>query len=119
MQKISIIITFFIVFILVLSCTRDSAPEITCEGAASYDTNIKPIIDTNCSYSNCHDGTETGVFLDYAGIETYVNSNPGKFEDRVVNAADMPPSYALGPKMLAQDELDLIICWIEEDYPEN
>ncbi len=119
MQKISIIITFFLAFAFVVSCTRDEAPEITCEGVASYDDNIKLIIDTNCAYDGCHNGglSAPGNYIDFEGLRQYIDD--GSFEQRVVNSADMPPNYALGPKMLTQEELDLIICWIEEDYPEN
>ena len=109
MQKISILLSFLLVIGLIISCTKDVAPEITCEGAASYDMNIKAIIDTNCAYEGCHNGglSAPGVYLDYEGVK--VDLDNGKFETRVVNTQDMPPSYALGPKTLTQ----------EEDYPEN
>ncbi len=105
--------------VIYASCTRDVAPEITCEGVASYDTNIKTVIETNCSYSGCHDGSPgvPGVYLDFDGIEPSLND--GTFEERVANRSDMPPSYATGPTTLTQEELDLIICWISEGYPEN
>lgn len=102
-----------------LSCTRDTAPEISCDGAASYESNIKAIIDTNCAYAGCHDGSLSapGIFLDYEGLKSDIAD--GSFESEVVTSRTMPPDYALGPKTLTQEELDLIICWIEEDYPEN
>ena len=119
MQKISVLLSFLLVIGILFSCTRDQAPEITCEGVASYDMNIKAIIDTNCAYEGCHNNgfSAPGIYLSYEGLKTDLDN--GKFESRVINIQDMPPSYALGPTMLTQDELDLIICWMEEDYPEN
>ena len=119
MQKISFFIFFFLIVIFQFSCTRDVAPEITCEGISSYDTNIKAIIDTNCAYEGCHNGTPSapGVFLDYDGLVPFLVG--GSFEQRVVNIGDMPPDFALGPRMLTAEDLDLVICWIEEDFPEN
>lgn len=118
MKKISIL-AIFSVILVVFSCTRDEAPEISCEGVASWDTNIKEIIQTNCVYSECHDGSAgvPGIYFDYSGIEPWLVD--GDFENRVVGLGDMPPSYADGATELNQEDLDLILCWIEEGYPEN
>jgi len=118
MQKISIYITFFTLMVFGYACTRDTAPEITCEGVATYDLNIKMIIETNCAYAECHDGSiSQGTYLNYEGLKGDLDN--GEFEARVVTSASMPPSYADGPTELTQAELDLIICWIAEGYPEN
>ena len=119
MQKISVLLSFLFIIGMAYSCTRNVAPEITCNGAASYDMNIKVIIDTNCAYEGCHNGgfAAPGTYLDYDGLTSDLDN--GKFETRVVNNQDMPPSYALGPTSLTQEELDLVICWLEEGFPEN
>ena len=119
MQKISILLVF-LSFVIWLSCTRDEAPEISCEGVASWDLNIKMIIQTNCVSSECHDGSTIapGIFLEYEGIKPDLVD--GSFEDEVVNSRTMPPFYAENsPTELTQEELDLVICWIAEGYPEN
>ncbi len=118
MQKISIL-TVFLVGFIILSCTRDVAPEITCEGVASWDENIQPIVETYCVYSGCHDGSPgvPGIYNNYASILPWLND--GSFDNRVVGTGDMPPNYATGPKEITPEDLDLLICWIEEEYPEN
>lgn len=118
MQKISIFIFFLALTILGYACTRDVAPEISCEGVATYDLNIRMIIETNCSYPQCHDGSiSQGVYLNFEGLQTDIDN--GKFENEVITSSTMPPPYASGPTELTQEELDLIICWIAEGYPEN
>jgi len=118
MQKISILLVF-LSFMIWLSCSRDVAPEITCEGVATYELNMKMIVETNCVYSGCHDGGSgvNGVFFDYEGLKPFLDD--GGFEGRVVSKQDMPPSYATGPKELTPEELDLVVCWIAEGYPQN
>jgi len=120
MQKISILV-IFLALILWLSCTRDVAPEITCDGVASYDKNIKMLIETTCVYSACHDGSPgvPGVFFEYEDLKPFIDN--GTFEAEVTTLRTMPPPDNINadPKELTQDQLDLFICWIAEGYPIN
>jgi len=119
MQKISVFVVF-LSFMIWLSCTRDEAPEISCDGVATWDLNMKMITETYCVYSGCHDGGSgvAGIFFDYDGIKPFLDN--GSYEDWVVARRDMPPSYGTpGLTELTQAELDLVICWIAEGYPEN
>lgn len=103
------------------SCTKDKV-DITmeeCEEVITYNTGIKEIIETNCAYSNCHDGSGAapGNYTSYFGIEPFLNA--AQFEKRALTDRDMPPTYATGPKSLSQEDIDMISCWMQNGYVEN
>lgn len=105
------------------SCTKDKLPPVEepefCDTlTVSYQLNIKPIIDTYCAYSGCHDGSSPGVYLTYDQMLPALES--GKVADRSLNSRDMPPSYAsAGLTELPQEEYDLLNCWINGGFPEE
>ncbi len=99
-------------------------PEEAEEVVATYDESIKIIIDATCAYSGCHNGTPgvPGDYSSYAGLELDLEN--GSFFRRVIDSKDdpvlgMPPDRAPGPTELTEEELQLILCWVENDYPEN
>ena len=115
--------------VVIGSCTYDNldAPVVTpvefCDTIpASYELNIKTIIETNCAYGYCHNGFAPGDYTTYEGM--LANLDEGKIEDRVIFQKDdpnigMPPIYATGPQDLTTEELDIFRCWLEAGYPEN
>jgi len=99
-------------------------PEQEIEVVATYDETIQNIIDLSCAYSGCHNGTPgvPGDYSSYAGLELDLEN--GSFYRRVVESRDdpvlgMPPDRATGPTDLTEEEFQLILCWVENDYPEN
>lgn len=121
------IIFFFIAlssFFLFLpsSCTTDQLEEVTASSICdtldiSYNLNIKPIVDSYCAYSGCHDGVAPGNYTTYDGMVSFLES--GSIEGRVINERDMPPSYAnAGFTELPDEEFEMIDCWISKGYPE-
>jgi len=119
----------FILLVLLIpiihACTYDNVdePEFCDTISATYDTNVKAIIDASCAYVGCHlDNAAIGDFSTYAGLASRLES--GLIETRVIAQKDdpvmgMPPDYATGPKDLTQEELDIITCWLETGHPEN
>ncbi len=121
---------FFFLFILLIlnSCTSDKLPEPSdCDVLPTYEVHIKPIIDNNCTYSCCHDGQGgncgPGDMRSFQGLEEYLLN--GEFENRVIFLAEdstegMPPYYVedpiTQPDSLTPAQLELIRCWIENDY---
>lgn len=117
--------------VLTYSCTYDNLeppielPVEFCDTIpATYDLNMKALIDATCAYSGCHiaGGSAPGDYSTYSGIKPLLDD--GKIEDRVIFQKDdpvagMPPDYAMGPKDLTQTEIDLFTCWLEAGYPEN
>jgi uncharacterized membrane protein len=136
------IISFFTIIICTLffffSCTKDKTPRpatdigegavtpvttitVTCDPNKVYfEQSIKPIINSNCAMSGCHDaGTkQDGVDLStYDGIRAQVR--PGRPEDseiiEMINETDpdkrMPP---LPKPPLTQEQKNLIWTWIQQ-----
>lgn len=120
MQKISIIVLFFILSLW--ACTKDQAEPFVsnCVEPVNYEDDIAQIIDNTCAYSGCHNGTGAapGNYGFYSGLRnTFQNSD--EFVNRVISLKDMPPDYATGPTELTAEEFNKILCWIESGYPEN
>lgn len=107
-------------FILYSSCSYDKI-EVTpnpCNETYTYSDQIQEIINRNCSYSGCHDGTggAPGNYTTYEGISGRLTN--GQFADRVIQQRDMPPDYASGPTMLTAQELAALSCWMEQGFLE-
>jgi len=118
----------FIIICTVCSCTYDNLPEPIppefCDTIpATYDLNVKAIVETNCAYDGCHNWAAIGDFNTYEGMRSRLES--GEITDRVISQKDdpnvgMPPDYATeGPQNLTPEELDIFMCWLEAEYPEN
>ena len=127
-------IFLFQILLFTAACTNDELPEpmvsVTCKTLnATYDTNVKAIIDESCAYNGCHDGSG-GIgplnYTNYDGLLTHLNS--GSFRSRVLNTDSssplvMPPSkatYDISEKeSLTDEELEIIECWLNAGFPEN
>lgn len=114
--------------LLLFSCTHDSLGEPIkgdCENLnVTYVAMIKPIIDETCAYSTCHLDTAPGNFLSFNGLLPYLEN--GEFKNRVLNIKDdptlgMPPDYVPNnrPFSLTDEELNLIRCWLDNNFPED
>ena len=110
------------------SCDSDELPEPAppafCDTIdATYLTTIKSIIDKSCGIAGCHlpGGNGPGIFSSYVGIEPYFTND--LFEQRVFFETDpilrMPPNDATPDAMLSQEEMDLLECWVDANYPEE
>lgn len=76
----------------------------------SYETQIKPILQTNCIKSGCHDG---GNSLPNWGNLATVQSNASNIKTKVLNGS-MPKDGTL-----TQQQKDLIACWVDDGAPGN
>jgi hypothetical protein len=114
MKKQKYIYTLIVLFALIYSCKKNNEEEINCSGVSpSYNTEIKPIINSNCLSSGCHNaGSVNGDFTTYDGLKTVASS--GALEKRVVIDKTMP---ATGPLSLADRKK--IKCWISSGAANN
>ena len=115
------------------SCTSDKLPEPMVgeecnEFDATYNGDIKPIIDASCALVGCHviGGGAPGNFTTYGGLADFANKEPNGLWDRVIVMVDdpengMPPDWDTnpGPKNLTDEELTIFECWVDAGYPEN
>lgn len=121
--SISIFLVLFLGFTMI-GCMREKLPELEpgecIEGQSyTYDTNIRFIIVQKCSDgSTCHNHESASTpFTEFESLEPTLNGNPNQFEDRVFVRRDMPPSNH--DVQLTQQDLNLLLCWMEAGYPEN
>ncbi|HEX8061329.1 MAG TPA: hypothetical protein VF473_10360, partial [Cyclobacteriaceae bacterium] len=76
----------------------------------SYATQIKTIISNSCAKSGCHDaGTGARDWTTYANVK----ANAQNIKTRTSNKT-MPPDNPL-----AQSDIDLIKCWVDDGALEN
>lgn len=102
-----------ILFIFLGSCKKDLLdPE--CDGSKpTYDGEVKSIIDANCTNSSCHgSGSKHDDYTTYDGLSEVIAN--GEFEEHVLNKQNMPRGGDL-----SQNEINLIQCWVDNNYPEN
>ncbi len=117
-QKVVQITIIFTLFFVIVSCTKDKliVVENTCPEEVAYSIQVKEIIDETCAYSGCHDGggNAPGDFTSYRRFESFLTNN--LFESRTLNQRDMPPNYSTGPKSLTQEQIDMLVCWMDNNY---
>ncbi len=94
---------------------------------ATYNTNVKPIIDLTCAYSGCHNGSGRGPgdYSTYAGLAQIIAD--GGFVSRVIDLQEnpsrgMPPNASVYPESLqddlSPDQMEIIQCWIDGGFEE-
>ena len=119
---------FTIATLLLAACTNDSLGEPQmgdCDNLdVTYVSLIKPIIDESCAYSTCHLDTAPGNYTTYGGLLPSLEN--GEFRNRVLNVKDdptlgMPPAFSPAdrPSSLTEDQLNLIRCWLDNNFPEE
>ncbi len=90
----------------IISCKKEHVP--TCNGSnPKYNSEIKSIIDANCTSSSCHSN-----YGSYSGLQSILSN--GKFKSEVLDNQSMPKNGNL-----SDGDLDKIKCWVDNGYPEN
>ena len=112
-----------IVVVLALSsCLKDKAQpyvEPECPTIISYESDIKPIINTSCVTNmgpgtGCHDAW----IFEYDNLKATLDN--GTTQNRVFDVKDMPIiSETFGTDSLTAEELQTFKCWVEQGYPNN
>jgi hypothetical protein len=99
------------------SCVYHEAPEQTCTATISYTTQVKPIIESKCAISGCHNGDNGSDFkwTDFSKLQQRAHS--GLLKSKVVNHEMPPPESPQGP--LTQEQIDIISCWTTQGAPQN
>lgn len=116
MNKSKIAILFFSICLIVLACSKDKfEQDCNINEDITYESHIKPILDTKCATAGCH---ATGFTIpDYSTYQAMKSSlDGGSFEDRVIIRRDMPE---IGSPPLDSIEYELINCWIFQGFPET
>jgi hypothetical protein len=101
-----------------LSCADHNFPSYVCpDTEVSYLEDVKPIVESKCAISGCHNGT-LGADRNWLNFETFrTNALQGNVKNYVIDRI-MPPAHsAAGP--LSQDEINTIACWVDDGAPNN
>lgn len=114
MQR-SVLGFFFLGVILVVnldSCVSHDFPQYVCTDTYSFTEDIKPIIETKCAISGCHNG-DLGADVNWNNFEEFQKrAASGLVKFRVTHRI-MPPSFSpAGP--LTQDQISAIACWSDQ-----
>jgi len=110
------VVGFFSLFVVVVltldSCVSHDFPEYVCEQDYTFTADVKPIIETKCAISGCHNG-DMGPDLNWTNFEEFhkrVESGLVRFR---VTHHIMPPSDSpAGP--LTQEQINAIACWSDQ-----
>jgi hypothetical protein len=131
MIRKTVAIASLTIVLVAAACTADELPGPDgCEpGIATYERNIKAIIEASCAYSGCHDGGSPGVpgdYRTYQGMRLFLNS--GTVRTRVIDLRDnpalgMPPNRSVYSQSrkdeLTPEEFELMRCWLNNGFPER
>ena len=108
--------TVFFLFVTAISCTYDKGVVPLCDNVnSSYSQSIRPIMESKCAISGCHDGSSyTGNFNMYNEIKNWVDN--GIFKVKVIDSKQMPPPTQ---PPLSDKEYQQIKCWVEKGALNN
>lgn len=81
------------------------------ETGVSFDAQIKPIINTKCALSGCHNG-DNGANRNWT-VFSNVKANAANIKTLTGNRT-MPQTGSL-----TQDQIDLIACWVDDGAQDN
>ena len=122
--KISIVL---MVGLLAYSCGDDDTVVDPCDAiTATYNGDVKAIINNSCAYFGCHNGSNGNIpesardYTTFAGMAASVAD--GSFNTRVLEVQNMPnPDITPDdkPQELTAAQLVIIQCWHDAEYPEG
>ena len=86
-----------------------------------YNHDIVPIITSYCSNStlgSCHQDNSQNVNLNnYTVLKFLVDE--GHIQEHCIVRREMPPPYSLGPKVLPEELIAKLDCWIQHGAENN
>src|SRR5690606_17374227 len=98
-------------------CVYHDLPEYSCVQPYSFVADIKPIIETRCAISGCHNG-DLGADKNWLNAEEFHKRVASGLVKYRVTHRIMPPSFSpAGP--LTQEQISAIACWTDQSAPNN
>jgi hypothetical protein len=94
-------------------------PPVECKTTElSYQANIKPILDLNCSFSGCHGAVAPSGNINLSTVEGIRAVSVELFVNSINHA---PGAYAMPPtgQKLPQCSIDQITAWLNDGAPDN
>lgn len=119
MRKPACAFLTFIVLVTIAfnACVSHDFPEYVCDQEYSFVGDIRPIIETKCAISSCHNG-DMGNDLNWNNFAAFhARAASGEVKFRVTKGI-MPPSNSHGGP-LTQEQIDAIACWSDQGALNN
>jgi hypothetical protein len=99
------------------SCvSHDTGKQCNTDRIVSFESEIKPIITTNCAIPDCHNG-DNGASRNWTEL-----SNLQQKREEVKRRVLLPKSDGQHmPKVgsISDNEIQLIVCWVEQGAQDN
>ncbi len=91
-------------------------PAITDSTVVSFQMDVLPIIQQNCTNNGCHvpNGSGPGFLRNYMEIKG-MQVNGGKLKNRAVTLRNMPSPNGIA----SDDQVNKLATWIERGMPNN
>lgn len=115
------IIFLFSIF-LISACDKENTTDpVVVEPQAASDTyaTLKSVIDQNCAGCHSYGGNafSFGDFSNYSSIEGILANSSQEFINRITST---DPNYRMPPAgSLSSSQIDRLVNWVNDDYPEN
>lgn len=94
------------------ACVSHDFPQYVCEEAVTFANDIRPIIETKCAISGCHNG-DLGSDLNWNNLNEFQErAKSGEVKFRVTNGL-MPPSKSPAGQ-LSPEQINAIVCWSDQ-----
>lgn len=108
---------FSIILTGLTACVSHDFPEYVCADAYTFAADIKPIIETKCAISGCHNG-DMGPDLNWNDFDQFhQRAASGLVKYRVTHGIMPPSRSAEGP--LSQEQITAIACWTDQGALNN
>jgi len=111
------IFTLFL-FATIQSCVDHTLPEISiaCDHTVSYISEVRPITDTNCAITGCHNG-DNGAERNWTVFSNFQSHSADVRRRIQLPATDGDHMPASGS--ITEDEIQTIVCWVDQGAKNN
>ena len=105
---------------LIQSCVYDElaepAPPGPCAEPVSYADQVRPIVNTNCAITGCHNG-DMGPSLNWTVFDTF-QQNSADVKDRI-NRPPGTPGHMPAQGSITAEQIQTITCWVDQGALNN
>ena len=120
-QKYKALLIFLSIISLSSACVNhdlDSPVIVSCSDseAVSFENDVRPIINSNCALSGCHNG-DLGEDLKWTVLKNF-QDHAAEAKRRITlspSAADKMPRVG----KLTYEQIKTIVCWVEQGAKDN
>lgn len=114
-MKTIFITTLCTLFVFTIACKKKATPTtFDCTGvAATYTTEVKPLLDMHCATSGCHNASSKADGKDFS---TYSSSKSLAGNNNFLGSIEHLNGYTAMPKgasKLSDTDIKTIACWVQ------